>query len=489
MTTRKHYHALLRQDLYSFIAKAFGTVMPGSRFMPNWHIRAIAWHLELIERGEINRLIITLPPRHLKSISASVAFPAWLLGRDPTRHIVCVSYSQSLAGKHAADMRRVMYSDWYRDIFPQTRFDPRQSPLIDLTTTKGGYRMSTSVGGSLTGRGGDILIIDDPHKADEVGSDVTRVAVIDWYRNTLLSRLNHPDDPIIVIQQRLHEDDLAGHLLETGDWVHLNLPAIAIEDEWIELGEDEDDWHYRHEGDLLHPERVSAAALEELKAQLGPYPFDAQYQQSPAPFGGGLINWEWFQFYDRIPRRYADDLIVQSWDPAQSVTEHADYSVCTTWLVQKDRFYLLDMIRFRAEYPELLQRVLVEAERWRPNEIIIEAVAHGKALVDDVRKKTRFWIRASIPRTDKVSRMVGESAALAGKYVYLPKDAPWLNDFRREMVAFPMGKHDDVVDSLSQFLYWTRVRGPRRFKTELRVTVAQAMPDYRTEDILNCPWQ
>lgn len=489
MIYRKELHALLRQDMYSFISKAFGTVVPGAQFFGNWHLQAIAYHLELVEQDCINRLIITLPPRSLKSISASVAFPAWLLGRDPTRRIVCVSYADALAGKHASDMRRLMQSEWYQEVFPGTRIDPKKSRLQDMTTTDGGYRLSTSVGGSLTGRGGDIIILDDPHKAHEVESDVSRESVIDWYKNTLLSRLNHPEDPIILIMQRLHEEDLAGHLLATGEWDHLNLPAVAEEEEWIEVGWDEDDWYVRQEGELLHPERVSQKNLDELKSELGPYVYEAQYQQRPAPLGGGIIKWDWFEFYDRVPHRQPDDQVVQCWDPAMSITEHADYSVCTTWLLRGDRFYLIDVVRVQLEHPQLVSRILLEARRHKPNLILMETLGHGKALFDDVRRHVGIRMMGTRPEGDKVSRMVGESSAIYAGYVYLPKEAPWLMDLRREIVAFPKGKHDDQVDSISLFLYWTRLRGPRRRNLQVRVTPVYAEPNYTTADILNSPYQ
>jgi predicted phage terminase large subunit-like protein len=446
------------------------------KFLENWHIRAIAYYLELVEQGYINRLIITMPPRHLKSISASVAFPAWLLGRNPYWQIVCASYSQELSDKHALDMRRVMQRRWYQDVFPATRFDLQRNPLRDMMTTRGGYRLSTSVGGSLTGRGGNMLILDDPHKAHEVESDVIREGVIEWFRNTLLTRLNHPDDPIILIQQRLHEDDLAGYLLATGEWDHLNLPAIAEEEEWIEIGPAEDDWHHRRKGDLLHPERVSQEKLDEIRSHLGPYLFEAQFQQRPAPLGGGLIKLEWFETYDSITKRLPGDQVGQCWDPAQSITENADYSVCTTWLIRQNRYYLLDLLRFRAEHPDLVRKVIEEAHRWQPQLVLIEAVGHGKALCDDVARKTRSKICPIVPQGDKVSRMVGETAALAAGYVFLPEETDWLPDFKHEVAAFPKGKHDDQVDSMSQFLYWTRTRGPRRPMLRCRITTAGSPP-------------
>jgi len=178
--------------------------------------------------GEIKRLIITIPPRSLKSISASVAFPAWILGKKPSKKIICISYSQDLGNKHALDTRVVMTSDWYQNCFPNTKIHPSKNMVSDFMTTQQGFRLTTSISGTLTGRGGNIIIIDDPHKAQEADSDIIRQGVIDSYTNSIFSRLDHKkEDVIIVIQQRLHEDDLAGHLLNSGGWVHLNLPAIA----------------------------------------------------------------------------------------------------------------------------------------------------------------------------------------------------------------------------------------------------------------------
>jgi hypothetical protein len=230
-------HALIRQELPVFIEKTFKTLLPGQKYFPNWHLDAIAYHLMLCYLGEIRRLIITMPPRSLKSISASVAFPAWVLGLQPGSRIVCVSYANDLAMKHALDCRTVMASPWYRDAFLRTRLHPEKNSIGEFMTTRQGYRLSTSVGGTLTGRGGNLVIIDDPHKADEANSDIRREATKEWFRSTLVSRLdNKKEDRIIVIQQRLHEDDLAGTLLESGDWVHLNLRAIAEEDESILIG-------------------------------------------------------------------------------------------------------------------------------------------------------------------------------------------------------------------------------------------------------------
>ena len=205
--------ALLRRSLHSFVRKAFTTVNPGEQFLPNWHLEALCYHLALVRIGKIRRLKIEVPPRSLKSVCALVAFPAFVLGHDPTAKIITVSYSNDLAAKHAADCRAVMQAQWYKALFPETRLSADKNQESNYETTKRGYRYATSVGGTLTGRGGNLIIIDDPLKPEDAMSQTKREAVNAWYSRTLLSRLNNKaKDAIILVQQRLHMGDLVGHV-------------------------------------------------------------------------------------------------------------------------------------------------------------------------------------------------------------------------------------------------------------------------------------
>jgi len=223
--------------LPTFIRKSFGTVAPAVSYQHNWHIDTIAWHLQQCLDGKINRLIITLPPRSLKSICASVAFPAWALGRNPGLRIICASYANELTRKHALDCRAVMESDWYRDTFPGTRLHPDKNTELEFMTTARGYRYGTSVGGTLTGRGGNFLIIDDPMKSGDAMSATKRDSVKHWFDGTVYSRLdNKAEDVIVLIMQRVHVDDLVGHVLENEEWTHINIPAIAEIDQEYEVG-------------------------------------------------------------------------------------------------------------------------------------------------------------------------------------------------------------------------------------------------------------
>jgi predicted phage terminase large subunit-like protein len=460
---RSLFNAALRQDFAAFIHRSFQTVAPGIDYQENWHIDAMAHHLRLCFDGGIKRLIITVPPRHLKSICASVAFPAWVLGRDPTKRIICASYANELTSKHARDCRAVIESGWYREIFPGTRLNPRKSAELEFETTKQGYRYGTSLGGTLTGRGGNFLIVDDPIKPAEANSDPKRAAVKDWFDGTLYSRLDSKrDDVIIIVMQRVHVDDLVGHVLEKdGNWVHLDLPAIAEETQAIPIWPGKD--YPRQIGEVLHPAREPREVLDKIKADMGTAVFSAQYLQRPVPVEGNLVKWEWFQVYTRPPEKDANAQIIQSWDTASKAGELNDYSVCTTWLMKGEDYYLLDVLRERLDYPHLKMRVIEIARRNKVHSVLIEDKGSGTQLIQDLRHgKTQVRPIEIKPEGDKVTRMSNQSAKIEAGQVFLPADAPWLVDFKAEVLAFPNGKFDDQVDSLSQFLSWAEGRKRNR---------------------------
>ena len=471
--------AVLRQDLVSFIQKVFSTVSPNDRYLHNWHIDANAWRLQQCLEGPNKRLIITLPPRSLKSICASVAFPAWVLGHDPSKRIICVSYSTELARKHALDCRAVMESPWYKAIFPKTRLHPDKNTELEVMTTARGFRMATSVGGTLTGRGGNFIVLDDPMNPADAMSDVRRETVKQWYDGTLYSRLdNKAEDAIIVVTQRLHVDDLVAHLLEKEEWVHLNIPAKAECDQVYEIGPGQ--VYERRAGEVLHPEREPLEMLEKIKANLGSYGFAAQYQQNPVPLGGGMIKWQWFQSYRELPPRGPNSQIVQSWDTASKASELNDYSVCTTWQVEGDDCYLIHVARGRLEYPDLKKRVPALAHAHKADAVLIEDSGSGTSLIQDLRREGARCI-AIKPEGDKVTRMCAVSAHIEAGYVYLPERAPWLDDFQTEVLQFPNGRHDDQVDSMSQFLNWLRKKGFNRI-WDIEIPILRRTDGWMTGD-------
>ena len=449
---------LLRNDLATFIARTFAHVDPQGQYAHNWHLDLIADRLTRVYTGEVRRLIITVPPRSLKSICASVAFPAWVLGRDPSKRIICVSYGQELAQKHARDTAAVMQSPWYQRAF-QTRLASRTA-AADFETTLRGGRRATSVGGVLTGLGGDLIIIDDPVKPDDALSDVQRQAANDWFDNTLYSRLNDKRvGAIVVIMQRLHLDDMVGHVLAKEHWEVINLPALASEDEhWTYATLLGDAKYQRLAGEALHPAREPVETLEQIRGALGTYSFSAQYLQAPVPIGGGMVKLDWLLTYDpeELPSSYS--AVVQSWDTAVKETELSDYSVCTTWGVRDKTFYLLHVLRKRMAYPELKRAVVSQAEHWKAETVLIEDKASGSQLIQELRGEVR-GIKGIKPDGDKVMRMHAQTATIEGGFLRIPRQAAWLPEYLHELTTFPKAKFDDQVDSTSQALKWLTIDG------------------------------
>lgn len=279
---RQYLAKMLAQDFSAFVRKVFEAVSPGDTFLQNWHIDAMTFAAEGLIDGKIKRLITTVPPRHLKSIIFSVALPAYLIGRDPTARIICVSYSNELAIKHSLDFRAVLGSEWYRRVFPKTRVSREKDTQVETMTTSRGYRYATSLGGTLTGRGADLIVLDDPQKPEEALSEALRNNAGQWFDTTLLSRLDSKSEGMVVIvMQRLHEDDLAGRLLEKGGWQHLKIAAIAEQDTSIPIGPR--CVHSRAAGAVIDPVRESRGDLERLRQSMGELFFSAQYQQEPIP--------------------------------------------------------------------------------------------------------------------------------------------------------------------------------------------------------------
>ncbi|MEP5760916.1 MAG: phage terminase large subunit [Litoreibacter sp.] len=454
------FDELLKSNLRLFIEKSFRTLNPGTPYLHNWHIDAIAWHLEQVRLGAIKRLIINMPPRSAKSISASVAFPAFVHGHNPTSEIVTVSYAQNLATKLHNDYRSIVSSAWYRNLFPRTRIDTKKDTEQELRLTARGNRFATSVGGVITGRGGDIIVIDDPLKPEEAMSDVRRAAVNDWYSGTLLSRLNQKKHgAIVIVTQRLHVDDLVGHVTQHDDhgWTILNLPAIAPEDQVIPIGHDLN--HGRLQGDLLHTEREDRAVLDELRANIGSAAFEAQYQQQPVPPSGNMIKRAWLSYYSYLPEITEDDTVFQSWDTASKTGPENDWSVGTTWLHKNGLYYLIDICREKLNYPDLKTKMIDKAQEYDPRVVLIEDAGVGTGLLEDLRREGIDAV-AVTPTKDKKTRAHIQSPRFEGRRVFFPDTASWLSELEAELLAFPSGRHDDQVDSITQALAYDVPTGP-----------------------------
>lgn len=450
ISDRQLLDAILRAKFEPFLRRSFVTLHPSMPFVPNWHHRAIAFQLERIRRGETTRLILNMPPRSLKSLMVTVAFPAFLLGLEPWHRIFTISYSSELALKLARDSRSIMTAPWYRRAFPNMRIARETDDTI--TTTLKGFRQATSIGGSLTGMGGDMFIIDDPLKPLDAQSEPARSKVNQWIYNTLMSRLdNKQTGVIIVVMQRVHIDDLCGFLTAcSDDWEVLSLPAIAAVDERIPIGDNE--FNDCKAGEVLHPAYEPLETLLKLKRDLGSDLFAAQYQQCPVPPGGAMIKRRWLRYYDpdELPDAYGTR-ILHSWDTAGKDGPQSSWSVCTVWLIDGEHFYFLDLVRDRFDYPGLRKAALELAKRYPPSEILIEDASTGIALAQELQD-LNLPVRAVPVEGDKVTRLFVQQAKFEAGLVHFPRNAAFLPELEAELLSFPNGKTDDIVDSISQAL-------------------------------------
>ncbi len=440
--------AIFRRDFLSFAKAGFAVLYPNEVLSHEWCLEAIA-HVLVSTDGKKVRQIINAPPRSLKSFMVSVAWIAFKLGHEPTHKFICASYSQELANPLSAECRRLMRSDWYCKLFA-TRL--AKSSEDELRTTAGGFRIAKSVGGTLTGLGGDTLIIDDPLNANDAESDTNRTSANVWFTRTLMSRLNRKAaGTIIVVMQRLHQDDLTGHLMEKDGWDLLLLPAIAPRDMVIPLGHRNFHWQA---GESLQ-KREPLDVLDGYRRLVGAQTFSAHYLQEPIPAGGNMLRREWLRWCDLVPVRQPGDQIVQTWDTAQKVTANSDFSVGITFLVRNNNeYYLIDAFRKKLNFPDLCSAVENQARKHIPSAILIEEHASGTPLIDECKRKGMTNIIGRRPMTEKKTRMNGETPKLEAGSLILPRAAPWLDEFLLEYLAFPNGKHDDQIDALSQFLNW-----------------------------------
>lgn len=466
--------AILRTDLVAFTHKSFHTLNPGVAYESNWHIEAIVYELMQVYSGSNRRLIINVPPRSLKSTIVSVVFPAYLLGRNPGLRIIIVCYSDELTKKFSRDFRTLIKSDWYRRLFPAAAAAPIKDSESEFVTADNGGRFATSIGGTITGRGADMLIIDDPIKAADVASPVMRTQVNDWVLNSLLSRLDNPaKGSVIVTMQRLHQDDLSGFLLERGGYRHLKIPAIAAEGE-AAFRLSAKTAYQRKAGEPIEPGRISHEELIKKQQEVGSFIFSAQYQQDPVPDGGNIFRPEYMN--NRVDLNSSGikfEQIVISWDVACKTGERNDYSVGTVWGVFENNYYLLDVRQGKWEYPDLVREIEELARMHRADNVLIEDAHIGTGLIQDLSQKTNYNIIGVKPEMDKQTRAQIHTGTFQAGRVFLPNDAPWLADYVTEMLGFPNAKHDDQVDSTTQFLGWIKQSDEKSY-TPIHVHIVPA---------------
>lgn len=446
-----------RTDFSFFCMKAVRELVP--KFEDNWHLRAFYAFGEKIVQGEILRGMVNVAPRALKSVVFASLLPAFLLGQDPKCKVICVSYSADLAEQLAADTRKIMQSSWYRELFPNTRLS--RTALDRLVTTAGGMRMATSIGGSVTGFGADVIIIDDPLKADDAYSEAMRTRANHWIRSSLMSRLNdRRTGRVLVVAQRVHEFDVCGMLLESGGWEVLSLPAVATEAVTYDIG------HRRtyttQVGELLHESRLSLEHLNQLRADIGSRNVEAQYQQRPTPADGSIFKRKWLKFSNEPWIRLPGDRIIQSWDMANKAGEANDWSVCVTAVRRRSQIIVIDVFRDRLAFPDLKKKVISHASLYRPGRLLIEDAAAGTQMIQSLQNEQPRGVPLPIAikaDRDKLVRADRAAARVESGALVLPAKASWLDPLVDEMLAFPGGRYDDQVDALTQLLIHTEEQG------------------------------
>lgn len=455
-----------QRHLRDFVKQAWHVVEPATPYLHNWHIDALCDHLEATLTGDIQNLVVTMPPRAMKSLTISVFFPAWAWIQKPELRFLYASYAQSLSIEHSQATRRVIESDWY-----QARWGDRFQLADDdnlktrFSNDHRGARIATSVGAAVTGFGGDIIVADDPHNVQQRESDAVRTSAVDWWNKAMSTRLNNPKTGVkIVVMQRVHDQDVAGSAIATGNYAHLNLPMEYEQTSYVSpIG-----WSDPRnvDGELMWPERIDDRKVAEQKLALGSYDYAAQYQQRPTPRDGGMFKRSWWQRYHALPVLTKLELFV---DSAFKEGVENDYSALALW--GRDDLgsaYLVRVWRERVAFPDLI-RLGHDGHAWASKRfphtriaLVVEDKASGQSAIQTWSRPyyIKDGVLPALPvvsyklpvKQDKTARAEGVTAIVEGGRALIPSDAPWLDDWLDEHQRFPNGAHDDQVDTTSMAL-------------------------------------
>ena len=539
----KQEQALCEDSLYEFLAAGWQHIDPAI-FTGGWHLEAIAEHLEAVTRGDIKRLLINCPPRMSKSSVVSVAWPAWTWAiqrngylSGPQVQFLYASYAESLSVRDSVKTRRLIESPWYQKKWGNRfRLTGDQNTKIRFENDHGGYRLSTSVGGTLTGEGGSVLTIDDGHNANEVESDLVRKGVLNWYDEVFTTRMNDPrNGAIVVIGQRVHQEDISGHILDQGDFVHLCLPmeyddrrhcvtVLGID----QATKQELTWEDPRsiEGQMLCEERYGPEELAQFKRR--PFVWAGQFQQTPVPKGGSIIkedSWNYWtkeSAYDlklewRSGKYPEIEYIVASADTAFTEKKENDPSALTIWGVFRDgsggfgspgnpKMMLLHAWEGRLEFHQLVQKIIdtcskdereVSGPRFNVDRLLIEAKASGMSVGQELRRLVGFTGKFGIELInpdkygDKVNRVHAVQHLWEDGMIYVPYTEPygyeWVNKVIDQCAAFPRASHDDLVDSASMALRYLRDHGFAMRREEHAVEVSDSlMYKSRMQPLYDC---
>jgi predicted phage terminase large subunit-like protein len=466
-----------RRRFREFVEQAWHVLEPTTPFVPGIHVDAVCDHLQAVTEGLIRDLIINMPPGHAKSLLTAVLWPAWVWIDHPELRWIYASYNAGLALRDSVKCRGLVESQWYQERWgDRFQLEADQNEKRRFANDRTGYRIATSVGGTGTGERGDIVVVDDPTSVDQAESDTERKAANEWWNGTMSTRLNDmKTGHRVVIQQRLHEDDLTGNLLERGGYEHLMLPAefeperasatlIGWTDPRTDLGQ------------LLWPAKIGAVELDRIKRDLGSYRYAGQYQQRPSPAGGGIFKRWWWRYWQPkgsslqpVTVRLADgstqqihaidlpdafDQELQSWDMAFKDLATSDFVVGQVWGAKKADRFLLDQRRDRMSFPRTMENVKAMTEKWpRATTKLVEDKANGTAVIASLQHEITGLIPVN-PEGGKVARAQAVSPQVESGNVYLPHPAiaPWVEAFIDECATFPAGRNDEQVDAMTQAL-------------------------------------
>jgi len=497
------------RSLHEFVKQAWPWVEGGREFVDGWHLGCIAEHLEATYRGEIRNLLVNVPPRFCKSTLVSVMFPAWVWLQNPSLQFLYVSYALNLSMRDSVRCRRVIESPWYQSRWgSQFQLQGDQSTKIRFDNTRLGYRIATSVDGTLTGEGGDFLICDDPNNIRDERSETSFKSAIEWFTQVFSTRMNDPKTGRkIVIQQRAGEEDISGHILanEKEDWIHLCLPfefeperrcrTVALPSTKGKPWEDP----RTKAGELLWPERMGIPEMKALKKALkSEMAVAGQLQQRPAPAEGGIIKRDWFKLWPAQKPFPAFEYIVQSYDTAFTEAALNDPSACTTWGIFPSEgkwcAMLLDCWEDWLDYPSLRRRAIEEASSLYGDPpraidmVLIENKASGPILKTDMALAGLPVKLYNPGKADKIQRTHMVSHLIQNGLIYLPESdkeerrgrvRTWVEPFVDQVAMFPNGRHDDMHDTMTQTLLVLK---------DMRLLEGESVP-YGEEEDLYEPWE
>ena len=472
-------------SLYEFVKQSWHVVEPGIPFIASWHIEAICEHLEAVSAGEIQRLLINIPPRHSKSTIVSVMWPAWEWITDPAQKFLCASYSGNLSTRDNLKTRRLLQSPWYQERWGYMfNFAGDQNAKQRFENDKTGYRLATSVGGTATGEGGSRLILDDPHGAQAAQSEVMRESDLEWFDMVWSTRLNNPKtDAMVTVMQRLHERDISGHILDDiKGWEHICIPA-----EWDGKTRKTILGPYdprKKKGELICPERFGEKEITTLKQLLGVYGTAGQLQQDPTPSEGGILKTAHFNLWPSTSGLPPFEYILQSYDCAFTEKTTGDPTACSVWAMFTHKgvrnAMLIDAWDEHLSYPDLRARAVKDwtteyggmtkdspySRAKRPDRILVEAKASGQSLLQDLRLAKVPAVGYNPGQADKVSRAHQAAPTLELGLLWVPESGKnlgqpvsWAAAFLKQLGKFPVAEHDDYVDTFTQAIIYLKNDG------------------------------